>query len=392
MDFLRKTFSKIKEKKHFAFLFFLAIIIILLVSANLDKRANTQIALAGLEHNLSGFAWSDNIGWVSFNCTDTSSCGTSNYGVNIDASGNFSGFAWSDNIGWISFNPADVAGCPAGNCPPVLNINTGEVSGWAKALTAPGGGGWDGFISLDCNNDGVCGTSDYGVTFSGTTSNGFAWFNVFGWLSWCGSNHCVISSATLSNNPVAVIFSPQDGVQIPNNDDILFSSVGSSDPDGTIEAYEWFENGDCSGASTSTEDVFARPLSLGFKIFSLRVQDDVGTGSSCVATNFEVIIPPPVNGQCGPAHNVSINKTTPPPVNLLCSAGTETVPVWNEPLNRWTWSCMGQFGGTDATNCRAFNSCVDPIGGGPDIICQPGKFESPISCPINCKADFQETI
>ena len=60
--------------------------------------------------NLSGWAWSDNYGWISFSCTDGGSngediCSTSNYGVTVSTStGEFDGYAWSENIGWISFN------------------------------------------------------------------------------------------------------------------------------------------------------------------------------------------------------------------------------------------------------------------------------------------------
>ena len=55
--------------------------------------------------NLSGFAWSDSIGWISFYCGDLEpSCTSFNHRVTIDGSGNFSGWAWNDSIGWISFN------------------------------------------------------------------------------------------------------------------------------------------------------------------------------------------------------------------------------------------------------------------------------------------------
>ncbi len=62
--------------------------------------------------NLSGWAWSDTIGWVSFDCHNPEtggsspdySCTQSLYRVKIDSSGNFSGFAWNDIVGWISFN------------------------------------------------------------------------------------------------------------------------------------------------------------------------------------------------------------------------------------------------------------------------------------------------
>ncbi len=53
---------------------------------------------------LSGFAWNEVIGWISFNCRDLNVCTQSNYRVTIDAAGNFQGWAWNDIIGWISFN------------------------------------------------------------------------------------------------------------------------------------------------------------------------------------------------------------------------------------------------------------------------------------------------
>ncbi len=62
---------------------------------------------------LRGWAWDDNLGWISLYCGDEGGggytnlgipCGTIQYGVQIDTSGNFSGYAWGDNTGWISFN------------------------------------------------------------------------------------------------------------------------------------------------------------------------------------------------------------------------------------------------------------------------------------------------
>lgn len=59
--------------------------------------------------NLSGWAWSDSFGWISFSSTTDGS--TVNYGVKIATTttanytaGEFDGYAWSENIGWISFN------------------------------------------------------------------------------------------------------------------------------------------------------------------------------------------------------------------------------------------------------------------------------------------------
>ncbi len=65
--------------------------------------------------NLSGWAWSDAIGWISFDCHNSETGGSSpnyscgpggvTYGVKVDnVSGEFKGWAWNDAIGWISFN------------------------------------------------------------------------------------------------------------------------------------------------------------------------------------------------------------------------------------------------------------------------------------------------
>ena len=63
--------------------------------------------------NLSGFAWNDTIGWISF-CggRGTTQCpGSQPYGVTIDSNGDFHGYAWSDMDGWISFNCANNSSC-----------------------------------------------------------------------------------------------------------------------------------------------------------------------------------------------------------------------------------------------------------------------------------------
>jgi len=72
--------------------------------------------------SLSGCAWNDTIGWISFWCGDgdcdgsgtedaSSTCVSSNYRVTIDGDGLFNGYAWSDVEGWISFNCADPGVC-----------------------------------------------------------------------------------------------------------------------------------------------------------------------------------------------------------------------------------------------------------------------------------------
>ena len=63
-----------------------------------------------VDGNLSGWAWSENYGWISFSCTTGGSlgeniCTASEYGVTVATStGEFDGYAFSENIDWTSFN------------------------------------------------------------------------------------------------------------------------------------------------------------------------------------------------------------------------------------------------------------------------------------------------
>lgn len=137
--------------------------------------------------NVSGWAWSETIGWISFNCTDAS-CATSNYGVNVNSStGDFSGYAWSENIGWISFNRADAGNPPAapynGGSGPIANFSlvTQKVRGWARALA--NGDGWDGWIKLG-DDSGTWSDQVYVQILAGPDElHGWAWGgDVIGWI------------------------------------------------------------------------------------------------------------------------------------------------------------------------------------------------------------------
>ncbi len=169
---------------------------------------------AGSGDNVYGYAWSENIGWISFN--NTSGGGSVDYGVNIDeTTGLFSGYAWSENIGWISFNQADLAGCPSGTCEARVDLATHEVSGWARVLAY--GDGWDGWIKLNGSN--------YGVVIDNSVSppefRGWAWSDaVVGWISfncnnpesgdWCATaDYSVKTTMSFNNPPIATPNNPQ---------------------------------------------------------------------------------------------------------------------------------------------------------------------------------------
>jgi hypothetical protein len=75
--------------------------------------------------DLSGWAWNDSIGWISFSCANTGGCVASSYSVTIDSSGNFHGWAWNDAVGWISFNCQE-----PGLCGPPTNSQYSVVTSW----------------------------------------------------------------------------------------------------------------------------------------------------------------------------------------------------------------------------------------------------------------------
>ena len=112
---------------------------------------------AAAQPNVFGWAWSDSIGWISFNnCKNptvtTSNCGSITYGVNYDVgTKEVSGYAWNDNIGWISFNPSDWGACPPGMSTCSSNKWQTGSNTWARAISgkSSNSGGWDGWISFN---------------------------------------------------------------------------------------------------------------------------------------------------------------------------------------------------------------------------------------------------
>ncbi len=139
--------------------------------------------------DLSGYAWSETIGWLSF--------GGPFYSASInDTTGNFSGYAWSENVGWVKLNPTGpYPDLPAHGAR--LDFDTGEVLGWIRACTGaenanctgdtnPNTDGWDGWIKMDGHENSV---KQIGNSDSGCYLTGYAWGStVVGWLKFSGSN------------------------------------------------------------------------------------------------------------------------------------------------------------------------------------------------------------
>ncbi len=164
------------------------------VVASVGAHAQTS------NRDLSGWAWSSNIGWVSFNSenpgANPSGTGAA-YKVQIEPDGDLVGWAWSSNIGWIKFG--DLPGHP-----PINGVGSrvdgNSVTGWIRACagtinndcnSATRTDGWDGWINLSEGSSGSIYPTNIsgfgGVTYVENSGvghfKGYAWGgDVVGWL------------------------------------------------------------------------------------------------------------------------------------------------------------------------------------------------------------------
>ncbi len=141
-------------------------------------------------------------GWISLNSSDCDTdtngfvdvvCNGNNttttaidYGVDVPLTdGVLSGYAWSDRFGWLSFNAADVAGCPSGICNARRAGNT--IQGWARILSLNSTGDWKGFVALDQASSG--GSVSYNsvnlpsvIINADNTLSGYIYSDEVGWV------------------------------------------------------------------------------------------------------------------------------------------------------------------------------------------------------------------
>lgn len=183
-----------------------------------DTNGDVPPNVGVMDGNESGF------GWISMNSRDCDTNGDGivktddaapvgcpsgailNYGVNVDVTtGNVSGRAWSENYGWISFEESELTGCPNNRCAAFVNKSyrlTSDGStitaldGWARILSIPEGGtnagGWAGWIRLSTNTSFALGMHYLALTDSGNGKYSFgrpgdllsiyAWSDELGWI------------------------------------------------------------------------------------------------------------------------------------------------------------------------------------------------------------------
>lgn len=212
-----------------------------------------QTVFAGASHNVSGWAWSENTAFISFNSSNcdednngiwdgVSGCPSAavpfaDYGVDInETTGVISGYAWSEHLGWISFESQDVANCPTpdpiSGCQATVDMTCAGgkcvVSGWARVVstckddlwdgthcTGPGAGntagGWSGWIHLKGNT--------YETYIDPSTGDFYGWGYsdmVLGWMSFNNNNtggpkdYKVNTDAPFDPNPIMTCWDCQN--------------------------------------------------------------------------------------------------------------------------------------------------------------------------------------
>lgn len=178
-------------------------------------------AEAGTGENVSGFVWSETIGWISLNSTSDGSA--ISYGVNISpmtGTGVLSGYAWSENVGWISFAAGDLSICPSA-FPAQVDWSTGNVTGWARALAGSATSGWDGCIKFSDDSNSFWNGSGVKISLSDGKFSGYAYGgDVVGWIDFApatasATEPAVITVATCINgaiNPIACTQCPAGNI------------------------------------------------------------------------------------------------------------------------------------------------------------------------------------
>jgi len=354
-------------------------------------------------HNVWGWAWSENVGWMCFSCAETMIVGSEgpDYGVDIDeTSGVISGEAWSENIGWISFDRSETGAPPA--APDYLThlakvaTTTGEITGWARALAGDGSiaaGDWDGWIKLSGTaQDG----SPYGLSIDNNGEfHDWAWGGddndkeaVAGWVSFncnnrdaCGSSdYKVETSLIFIQPPTATDFKIETVtycMATQKKGHIDFSWLYTSDSSyfqeeykiaistnvGFIGATEVFRNQSVNPGSRGTSglNVLTLPTLLNLEIgyndaywLKIKVKDDQGNWSNDWSNTIQISTPlhayPWPDFDLTPL-NPSVGETASTTNSSKCFAGADNHEVPCDS-SAWSWTISdGSFvNGTTATD------------------------------------------
>ncbi len=357
----------------------------------------TPVPVLCQQHNVWGWAWAGNIGWISFSCKN---CDTTpkpagcppgqiqDYGVDIctgnsavdppactgKPAGSLVGYAWSENIGWIRFdspgpyptfpNYSACVDLPGITSEPCNGVGAGKVVGWARA--ASGGmaeaGGWDGWIKLRGTNHEVW----IDTSVSPAEFRGWAWGGdpqnvneaVIGWISFncrdlnlCPqSNYKVFTSLTFNQPPVAGICcrtcGPGENCTAYNTE--VFTLINnSSDPDGSADIIRsrwdilgWGGSPDLECLSPNALCNFTlSPLSAGNYSVELYVEDQNGE-SSTTSKSITILQDVIADFKCslsadGPWQSCNGFKVT---VGERVYFKDESLASTGATINSWSWT------------------------------------------------------
>ena len=295
------------------------------------------------------------LGWVSSDNTTPGAGGGPGYGLNIPpdtctGSGcDVTGYAWSSNVGWIDFqpsspypgnrgNPSD--NCGVGSCPNFpARRNGNNLEGWARIVSiAQAGlnsGGWEGWIKLRGPNYGVTITND-----NPPKVTDYGWSPELGWVNFLsttlGGGGGSLPSGQITANPNPCDISPGGTVCSSN---ISWSSTNAANPEVRYSV--------CTPTGCGSESQFGTGISgsqyANFiegspKSFDFRLYHNPSSGPPQLLANVVVT---------GRASGVPST----PSCNLIANPGGGRVS-FNTDL-QWTTS-----------NCSSDNSCVCNGSGG----------------------------
>jgi len=376
------------------------------------------VVFAGSQHNMSGFAWSSNIGWISFNSLDcdvdkngfmdSGACGgdnttgtVTNYGVNKNPANEFGvstliGFAWSPHVGWIQFGNLITADFPTGGGTVRQNATMGadgKLTGWAKAINGNPISGWDGWISLS-GNAGDGGT--YGVTLTDTagtfaTSNeGNGLGNKF--MSWFSN----LFNTAYASNPSSQGFAwgsdvvgaiDFSGVRAPKYPELrpgpidISSIVATLQPDSNLSWYsKVFKNSLTAVRDTFISTAYASGAVVGFPTKLSTYITNYGLPTTETFTN-RYFIDIGNNDPAGPGDSTGWDLTYTTTTNGVGSTPVESSIIIGHNYNPTAPVTLNVGNGFDSS------SGVDglPLGGHGIVFC--ADWNGDVSDPAQPKAD-----
>jgi len=310
--------------------------------SNIHKIAPKIASADSVIGKITGWAWADKIGWISFSSKNSEVTEPFDYEVSVKPSGVLEGYAWSDHIGWIGFNESDLADCPQGKCK--AYFENGELKGWVKAIAGEDSNdGWDGWIHLSGDHHNI-------ELEANDTFKGYAWGDdVVGWIDF---NNVELDK----ENPSADINAAPNSVKAGESVTISWECLNSS---GVV--------GGCSGDSncvfspsvlSGDHDTIDLSTTTSYYITCSNIFDDSDNDSvqvSVIVPDLEISADPEkVRGSSGEnttliswsADNVVSNTCEVTGPNGLLGTGEsgskETAPITGESI--YTLSCENENG------------------------------------------------